>query len=104
MDSCVLFQSTSLLNSYEAMAFENKSIGLWVIVKYDASFYLGTLLDIVTEKKPTKVHCLEKKKLQMENLPKWKNNSLWFCTKNISFIYLHQYQQLLNTKEQGDMH
>ena len=43
------------------MAFENKSVGLWVIVKYDASFYLGTLLDIVSEKKPTKVHCLEKK-------------------------------------------
>ena len=60
MDSYVLFQSSSVLNSYEAIAFENVNVGSWVIVKYDASFYLRTVLDIASGKKLTKVCCLEK--------------------------------------------
>ena len=32
----------------------------WVIVKYDASFYLGTVSDIAREKKLIKVYCLKK--------------------------------------------
>ena len=60
MDSYVLFQSSSFVNSYEAMTFKNVDVGLWVIVKYNASFYLGTVLDIVSEKNLTKVRCLEK--------------------------------------------
>ena len=87
MDSCVLFQSTSLLNSYEAMAFENKSIGLWVIVKYDASFYLGTLLDIVTEKKPTKVHCLEKKNCRWRTFRNGKTTACGFVQRT-SALYI----------------
>ena len=29
MDSYVLFQSSSAVNSYQAMAFENVNVGLW---------------------------------------------------------------------------
>ena len=36
------------------------NVGLWVTVKYDESFYLSTVLDIASEKKLTKVCCLEK--------------------------------------------
>ena len=47
----VLFQSSSVVNSCEVMAFENVNVSSCVIVKYDASFYLCTVLDIVSEKK-----------------------------------------------------
>ena len=61
MDTHVLFQSSSVVNSYEAMGFENVNVSSRVIVKYDASFYLGTVLGIAREKKLTKVRCLKKK-------------------------------------------
>ena len=60
MDSYVLFQSSSVVNSFEAMAFENVDVGSRVIEKYDARFYLSTVADIASEKEHTKVYCLRK--------------------------------------------
>ena len=78
MDSYVLFQSSSVVNSYEAMAFEKVNVGSCVIVKCDASFYFGTVLDIAHEKRLTKFRCLEKpiadgkpSEMEKERFPVW---------------------------------
>ena len=72
MGSYVLFQSSSVVNSYEAMAFENVEVGSRVVVKQDARFYLSTVLDIASEKNLTKIYCRRKpiangEPLEMEN-------------------------------------
>ena len=53
---------------------------------------------ILQEKKSSLKFIVSKKQLQMEDLPKWKKNVLQFGTKNISFIHLHQHQQVFKYK------
>ena len=68
-----------------------------IIVIYDANFYLGTVLDIASEKKLTKVRCLQKpiadgepSEMEKERFAVWYKEHQLYTSPSVPTIIKHK--------------